>query len=1192
MYVKSIILDGFKSYGKRTEIHGFDPLFNAITGLNGSGKSNILDAICFVLGISNLTNVRATSLQELVYKNGQAGVSKASVSVIFDNRDSKSSPIGYEQYEEIAVTRQVVVGGKNKYLINGTNVQAKRVNDLFCSVQLNVNNPHFLIMQGRITKVLNMKPMEILAMVEEAAGTKMYENKKIAAEKTIEKKDNKLRQLNDIINSDIAPKIQKLKEEQGRYLEYQKVVRDLERLMKIYVAWRYMKAKEKVKEVQDASRNVDTEIQEAEVAVKESEAEAAGIDGKVAEMQEMIDSMSRARLKDQEIALNKMEKEEAVISAKVKMSKEAVNKEISKKNRLEKALKEEEATLARKEKEIVTKGQALEKMREECEKDNKALEDAQRRFQAASAGMVADENGVATTLQEQLIQVKQELAQARTDVQNSTRQIQHFKKILPPKESELKTTERDYNTRKQEFTKVEKEIKAVEEEMKKLDYEDGYLERLITEKRQLEGLLRQMRAKVERLESRYPYLFFEYTDPEPNFNKKSIIGMVARLVKIKDMSKAMALEAAAGGRLYNIVIDNEVTGRKLLENGDLPRRTTFVPLNRIIGRALEPKYVKAAEKLVGKENIVPAIHLVEFDDKYRVVLQYVFGETMITNNMDMAREVTFNENIKKKCVTLEGDIFDPAGVLQGGAPSTSTPVLSQLEEIFAMVDDFEDKKQKLREMEEKIKRVSEVARCYDSYKQQLEVKTHKLSLLQNQLEHTAHHRLMQEIEQIKADIKELEEKVEKCKQIEKDGAKKVKDLEYQVEHAKEVIEKERKNAEKDMTRLKTKSEATQEKWQKLQQDYETLEMEISELKSSLETSKQELIDISGEITKLEEAHQALESELKSVKEVVTEKKNALSEVKKEISLKNQDIQALTKHKADLQKRVGDLQLKIKKLGLDKKKFETEATDNEKQVAKIIEENEWIPDEEKFFGQPKGAYDYNSMDMKQACKTINTLEERKEELGRRLNIRAMNMLDKEEEQYNDLIQKKQIVENDRAKIMLVLQELDEKKKQALRQAWTQVNKDFGSIFTTLLPGAQACLQPPKGKDVLDGLEVKVGFGGLWKEGLQELSGGQRSLVALSLILAMLLFKPAPIYILDEVDAALDLSHTQNIGTMLRTHFKHSQFIVVSLKDGMFENANVLFRTQFVDGMSTVRRIAQNPSNVDRASEEGPSKRKKK
>ena len=153
MFVEEVIIDGFKSYARRTAVPGFDPQFNAITGLNGSGKSNILDAICFVLGITNLTQVRAGNLQELVYKHGQAGVSKASVSITFNNDDKANSPVGYEHCDTITVTRQVVIGGRNKYLINGHVAQPSRVQNLFHSVQLNVNNPHFLIMQGRITKV-------------------------------------------------------------------------------------------------------------------------------------------------------------------------------------------------------------------------------------------------------------------------------------------------------------------------------------------------------------------------------------------------------------------------------------------------------------------------------------------------------------------------------------------------------------------------------------------------------------------------------------------------------------------------------------------------------------------------------------------------------------------------------------------------------------------------------------------------------------------------------------------------------------------------------------------------------------------------------------------------------------------------------------------------------------------------------
>jgi len=107
MFIKEVVLDGFKSYAKRTVISGFDSEFNAITGLNGSGKSNILDAICFVLGISNLSQVRASSLQELVYKQGQAHVKKASVTLVFDNSDAAKSPVGYESFDTITITRQV-----------------------------------------------------------------------------------------------------------------------------------------------------------------------------------------------------------------------------------------------------------------------------------------------------------------------------------------------------------------------------------------------------------------------------------------------------------------------------------------------------------------------------------------------------------------------------------------------------------------------------------------------------------------------------------------------------------------------------------------------------------------------------------------------------------------------------------------------------------------------------------------------------------------------------------------------------------------------------------------------------------------------------------------------------------------------------------------------------------------------------
>lgn len=195
-----------------------------------------------------MTTVRAQNLQDLIYKRGQAGVTKASVTIVFDNRDTKTSPIGFEEYAQISVTRQIVLGGTSKYLINGHRAQQQTVQSLFQSVQLNINNPNFLIMQGRITKVLNMKAVEILAMIEEAAGTRMFEDRRDKALKTMAKKETKVNEITKLLKDEIGPKLDRLRQEKRAFLDFQQTQSDLERLTRVVVAHDYVKNQEKSKQ--------------------------------------------------------------------------------------------------------------------------------------------------------------------------------------------------------------------------------------------------------------------------------------------------------------------------------------------------------------------------------------------------------------------------------------------------------------------------------------------------------------------------------------------------------------------------------------------------------------------------------------------------------------------------------------------------------------------------------------------------------------------------------------------------------------------------------------------------------------------------------------------------------------------------------------------------------------------------------
>lgn len=252
---------------------------------------------------------------------------------------------------------------------------------------------------------------------------------------------------------------------------------------------------------------------------------------------------------------------------------------------------------------------------------------------------------------------------------------------------------------------------------------------------------------------------------------------------------------------------------------------------------------------------------------------------------------------------------------------------------------------------------------------------------------------------------------------------------------------------------------------------------------------------------------------------------------------------------------------------------------------------------RHFGVEGGQFDFKKLNFAEEKKKLTALEERQAVLKRNVNVNVLEMIDRVESRDTALVEMLKTVKQDKEKISNTIDALDDIKKETLLKTWKQVNEDFGAIFADLLPGSfcklDASNENSSATGLIGGLEIKVKLGGVWKESLTELSGGQRSLTALALILALLKYRPAPFYILDEVDAALDLSHTQNIGNLLKKRFKSSQFIVVSLKEGMFTNANVLFKTKFRDGISSVERLTQDQGNVmdeDSIANHEPKKKK--
>ncbi|KAI5628196.1 structural maintenance of chromosomes protein 2, partial [Silurus asotus] len=1173
MYIKSIILEGFKSYAERTEINGFDPLFNAITGLNGSGKSNILDSICFLLGITNLSQVRASNLQDLVYKNGLAGITKATVSITFDNSNKKQSPLGFETHDEITITRQVVIGGRNKYLINGVNANNMRVQDLFCSVGLNVNNPHFLIMQGRITKVLNMKPPEILAMIEEAAGTRMYECKKISAQKTIEKKDAKLKEIQTILDEEITPAMEKLKEERASYLEYQKLMREIEHLSRLYVAWQFVCAEEtKLKSAEDLQL-MQSSISELQSSMQKNADRIRELSEEIKVLEKSRDKEVAGVLKTLEDTVAEAQRVDTKAQSALDLKKQNLKDEIKKRKELIKNMEEDKKVLSAKEGEVAKAAERLRAVQEEGQKDAEELEAAQQHFKAVSAGLSANEDGEAATLAGQMMTCKNDMSKAETEAKQAQMKLKHAQQELKSKQAQVKKMDSGYKKDQDAFEAVQKGRDKLQAELEKLNYEDGREEHLIEQKRQLSREVNNLREKYESFMGRFPNLRFEYSNPEKNWDPSKVKGLVANLFTVTDVCNATALEVVAGGRLYNVVVDTEVTGKKLLEKGELKRRYTIIPLNKISARTLDDGVVRTAKNIVGEDNVHTALSLVGYPSELRKAMEYVFGTTLVCDTLDNAKKVAFDKGVSTKTVTLGGDVFDPQGTLTGGARAQTASVLSKLAEVKEVQDKLRAKEAELSTVEKELGSLKGTAEKYRHLKQQLDLKTEEAQILETKLQQSSFHKQQEELENLHKTIEESEETLKKTKEVQKKADEKYKVLENKMKNAEAEREKELKAAQQKLNQAKSKADAFNKRLKERQQEADAVALELEELKREQAGYEQQIQAVDEAMKALQEQISVMTTEVAANKDAVRKAQEQLTQQKEVILAQERDIKGKSEEANRLREHNNDAQLKIKELEHNISKHKKDSADAAARVTRMLAENDWISSERNLFGQPNTAYDFKENNPKEAGQRLKRLEETKDKLERNINRRAMNMLSEAEERYNDLRKKKRIVENDKAKILETIKELDQKKNEALNVAWQKVNKDFGSIFSTLLPGADARLAPPEGCGVLDGLEFKVALGNTWKENLTELSGGQRSLVALSLILAMLLFKPAPIYILDEVDAALDLSHTQNIGQMLRTHFTHSQFVVVSLKDGMFTNANVLFKTKFVDGVSTVTRTTQ-------------------
>lgn len=1106
-----------------------------------------------------------------MYKQGQAGVTKASVSIVFNNSDRARSPVGYEHCDQITVTRQIVIGGRNKYMINGQTAQPTRVQNLFHSVQLNVNNPHFLIMQGRITKVLNMKPIEILSMLEEAAGTRMYESKKEAALKTLDKKQTKVDEIDKLLEEEILPTIEKLRKERGEYMKWAAGNDALERLRRFCVAYEFVALREELLDKAKAARvlrdDVDTlDARRSDRAVEEGAIKATLIElerehvandsnGETARLTEEVSARTKALVKER---------------AALEHAAGAVDAERAAASRLREQQSQHEAEAAQEEARLKTLEASHAAVAGAEREALAAFDKAERTLRGVQSGTGAGGDGD-KSLQTQLADAVAAVAEAETRGKNAAMRRKHCEKELALVRKKLKQSEAKGSALAEAASAAEAAFaKARGAHEAHPGFAAGSnLGALEQESETAESAVRAAQERVDVLNGQLAGLDFKFADPEAKFDRRRVRGVIAKLMRVADPATATALEVVAGGKLFQVVVDTEVTGKALLAKGKLAKRVTIVPLNKIDGRAVSESQIAAAARASDGDARL-ALSLVTYDDDVKNVMAYVFGKAFVCKDAATARAVAFDKDVLTNCVTVEGDLLNPNGLLTGGSRGGGGSVLAKLHALHDAECVLENA---TRVHAAAIGALAEAKSLVDA--------AHRLETAADQAEHAlklAREKLAgSEAASLASSATALEEacRAAAAEGADADAAKaesmtKRASLTVEIESFANEREQRLERAMEDVKAAKTALASARA-------DVKAAETATRDAAVARGAAAAERASIEETISNADDMVMKLETEHKACESLVLEAQTQLDILNAALNERKAKAANLSRRFAETKAKLAALAKSADADAVARKQLEHKMSraakaseDTEASLARLHEDHPWVESESHLFGKDGGEYDFARVDAAAAAAELEKREAAQASVAKRVNKKVIAMFDKAESEFKQLQEKRRIVLEDRGKIEAVIHELDEKKKEALRVTWTKVNADFGSIFSTLLTSASAKLEPPEGESFLDGLEVKVSFGGVWKESLTELSGGQRSLLALSLILALLLFKPAPIYILDEVDAALDLSHTQNIGRMIRAHFPFSQFIVVSLKEGMFNNANCIFRTKFVDGVSTVTR----------------------
>ena len=1143
----------------------------------------MVDAILFVLGQLSAKTLRATVFSDLLYSPPKPNMPpKAKFAIVelhFDNIDRKLQI----DADRVVIERELDDTGKSVCRINNKTVTRGAVIDVLGAVGVDPNG-YNLVLQGEIAQMVKVSPAERRKMIEEIAGISAYDEQKERALKKLAESESNLGRV-DAQLQERRRQLEKLEGERSDALRYKGMTAQIQKHRIDILAWSIIKGRLRIDAIKETltqraeeASNLAKELVEVETGITATDTEVDTIDheidqitggdsAKVSEQYGIVSaavSHVRSNLERAQAEYDRASGEKTGLLKEL----ESVQSEMRNNELLMRGKIEQSEQL---EKEISSTAAQVIRLEEMSEKKQTAYYETTLRLQDLSTQLRALDEGV-SEIRSSIKSDNRELGLAYEESRDSAdglekaeQDLKELRQVIPERRQVLERNEALEESKKKKYEEVTGHLTTVDAEVdESARIVASTREELIKVQARQDALkeaedafLKKQRAIAKVLELR------------DSGEISGIHGTVAELGTI-DPDYAVAMEIAGGNRLSYIVVENDDTATACVEilKRDRVGRASFIPLDKI--KTQPPK------KLPNDEGVIDfALNLVKFESKMRPAFEFVFSDTIVTKGFDTAKRLGFRG---QRAVSLEGDLIERSGLMTGGyyqkgggglslqVEDTSPEIEKRLQGLEDILADLRGKQSALRDEKRTLEReLQELSKS--NYRARLE-----LEKLEDRMEEQENRSktLQERIKKASLTIEELETQIKSLQE---------RDEELTVQRERVMAQRDQCN--EDLTKsdsAKTYQDIrdlkqVQEQYQKQR---EKLQSEITSLRVALdERLRPKAIEIESKIQEHDSILPGLEEEVKRHQLGLEERENEFLKLKE----RREQIDEAVKDK-----RVHQLELKetVRNYRLRHEEIREAQTANEKAVYRLqTEQNRletdivgFVADLETHIAvdealeERKDAREPTYRELEEFEEKIKEIERELEAMGP-VNLKSLTDYDLEREKYDEIVDKKTKLEEERKEILAFMEELEAEKTQKFLTVYNDIADNFAKVFAKLSPGGEGSLMLENPEyPLMGGITVRSKPLGKELVTLDAMSGGEKTLTGLALIFAIQMYNPSTFYVFDEIDAALDNVNAHNVAQLISEMSKSSQFIVVSLRETTVRKADLLVGVANQDGISRI------------------------